>query len=260
MDGSNINSDAFSIFIDGNDVYVAGYTNGNNACYWKNGNLNVLDTNPGITIAYSIYVRSVIVFVGGETNGGAIACFWVNGKRYDFSDNRAAYSIYSDNYFNVYLAGTYDNLNNNGFFWSNGNYSFVNGLNFLRFKPNVYFKSKYLCCWPNSSGFGEYYKNGQLLYTDSTASQYNSIYVKNSDIYICGLSGALAYYWKNNSPQTLINGTDAYQIYIYIYGSDVYISGIASGPAACFWKNDNQIILSNPGTSSIAYSIFVADE
>jgi hypothetical protein len=53
------NADAFSVFVSGNDVYVAGIDysgGGNNAVYWKNGAIHSLkDENYNSGAAYSIF-------------------------------------------------------------------------------------------------------------------------------------------------------------------------------------------------------------
>jgi hypothetical protein len=73
-------SNALSIFIHGNDIYMAGYfensvSPGNNACYWKNGERVNL---PGLNaLAKSVFVTDSHVYASGVIDGQAV--YWKDG-------------------------------------------------------------------------------------------------------------------------------------------------------------------------------------
>ena len=76
-------SSAYSVTVDGNDLYVAGtmMNTGNNfdAVYWKNGSTNILtNPNPGTSAGASkVYISGNDVYVTGNSNSGAV--IWKNG-------------------------------------------------------------------------------------------------------------------------------------------------------------------------------------
>jgi len=80
---------AESVFVSGNDVYVAGFVLGNNifggdrmATYWKNGTAVQLSDETRESEAYSIFVFGDDVYVAGYENDGKKmkAVYWKNGK------------------------------------------------------------------------------------------------------------------------------------------------------------------------------------
>lgn len=88
-------SEAFSLFVDNNDVYIAGteeykYPN-YSAVYWKNGVKNTLPLSPKAvnSYAFSIDVKNNNIYaVGQEMEEGkeGYATIWVNGKSKKLSD------------------------------------------------------------------------------------------------------------------------------------------------------------------------------
>jgi len=124
-----------SIFVDGSDVYAAGYYVGvaNNyvvgiACYWKNGvkhDLVAVGSN-----ANSIVVSNGDIYVAGfyynDTMGG-VACYWKNGIKYDLAlgNGATASNAFSIKVVesNVFISGFYYNTNSIysiGCYWKNG--------------------------------------------------------------------------------------------------------------------------------------------
>ena len=84
-----------SIYVSGGNVYVAGgysYYDGSSysyrACYWKDGETEIIDLNPegcSDSSAYSIYVSGNNVYVSGSYYDGSsyIACYWKDGEKTD---------------------------------------------------------------------------------------------------------------------------------------------------------------------------------
>lgn len=90
-------TDAFSIYVAGNDVYVAGreyrYVAGDleiRAKYWKNG---IAINLPNGTQAKSIYVSGKDVYVAGDNNGKAK--YWKNGVEVSLN-NEASHSSWAN--------------------------------------------------------------------------------------------------------------------------------------------------------------------
>ncbi|HEY5465322.1 MAG TPA: hypothetical protein VIJ95_18860 [Hanamia sp.] len=155
---------ANSIFVSGNDVYVAGYVNifSDQVTYWKNGKA-IYFTNPGASYsrANSIFVSGNDVYVVGWLSGygDSHATFWKNGASTYLSSNGGEASSVFVAEDTVYIAGY---INNSGTY--------------------------------NAT----YWKNGvqTILSNGSIAS---GITISGSDIYICGKNDNNdAIYWKND--------------------------------------------------------------
>jgi hypothetical protein len=239
---------ANSIYVVGNDVYVAGYEAVGNenltvAKYWKNGVPVALTagsaTNSGI--AYSIFVVGSDVYVAGVTSnawlGKGYATYWKNGVAVALSDSNnsvgKAQSIYvKDN--DVYVAG-----------------SVRNGLGYSG--PYV----------------AKYWKNGkEFNLTDGKEwSAASFIYVSGNDVYVAGyeddsLTGySIAKYWKNGTAFPLSTTPYGSAQSIYVKGSDVYVAGSESTDGyynkAKYWKNGLSLPLEINSPFSTAVSIFV---
>ena len=78
LSNGNNEAKANSIFVSGNDVYIAGSDNG--AVYWKNNaEIRLSGSN-----ASSIYVSGNDIYVGGSdtSSNGPNAVYWKNGKKF----------------------------------------------------------------------------------------------------------------------------------------------------------------------------------
>ncbi len=101
-------SAAWSVFVDKDDVYVAGYK-GSKALLWKNGEASELSDGSKWTVARSVYVSDGDVYVAGWEKKGEknVAKLWKNGKATEQSDGKedaAAFAVFvADG--NVYVAG-----------------------------------------------------------------------------------------------------------------------------------------------------------
>jgi len=107
---------AFSVFVSGGDVYVAGIENYFRPAFWKNGSLTELaDTNLMAT-ANSIYVNGTDVYVAGSLGDSAV--YWKNQTLAQLTDVQAAeaYAITISGS-TVYAAGGEDGISQ---YWKNG--------------------------------------------------------------------------------------------------------------------------------------------
>ncbi len=248
---------AQSVFVDGNDIYVAGwegeFPNNTIATYWKNGNPIHLSDGTTSTYAKSIFVLEGDVYVTGFEDGSKImARCWKNGVLMPISSPGTIHSIAVS--------------------------SFVSG------------SDVYIVGWVfdlSSTTVAAYWKNGNLVrLTDGTSDcMAESIFVSGDDVYVAGtinfpLSRSLpteiftagtqgiATYWKNGKPITLSTSGRAQSI--FVNGNDVYVSGsvesangVAGTPLgstlvdlAIYWKNSVAVNLENEASSN-ASSIVV---
>jgi hypothetical protein len=89
-------SNALSIFVHQNDVYMAGllYLPGNLttiACYWKNGQRVDLTDGSGIAIARSVFVTDTHVYVAGMIDNQAV--YWKDGDLIPLTTPSGMFSI-----------------------------------------------------------------------------------------------------------------------------------------------------------------------
>ncbi|GHV96725.1 hypothetical protein AGMMS50293_30450 [Spirochaetia bacterium] len=113
----NTYSEAYSIFVSGSDVYVAGYETVDLiytiATYWKNGAAVHLSNSH--SNAYSIFVSGSNIYIAGTEDGKAT--YWKNGAAVRLSN----ISSYTSSIFvsgsNIYIAGTEDGK---ATYWKNG--------------------------------------------------------------------------------------------------------------------------------------------
>jgi hypothetical protein len=216
---------ARSIFVSGNDVYVAGYQDKpasvlNIATYWKNGvayPLNVAGTGGPFDVANSIFVSGNDVYAAGlerGTNGNDVAKYWKNGTPVSLTDGTKEADAQS-----VFVVGN-----------------------------DVYVAGSENKSVTNNTGIAKYWKNGVAVsLTDgSTSAGASAIFVVGNDVYVAGTvndtSGyAKAVYWKNGVQVTLSTGSgDSYGFAMAVSGNDVFVAG-KNGNAAVksgYWKND----------------------
>lgn len=255
------NAKAFSVFVYGEDVYIAGYEENEGevkiAKYWKNGisvNLTVYNNGDLSSIATSIYIENNIIYVtgykGGNYNNFPSAEYtpvlWTNGVLDYLPDGyghelskgfpATPTSLVVKNG-NVYIAGNafYDD----GIFWKNG----VSEILEREHKPNFSF------------------------------IVVNSLYLYNNDVYITGSEhwsdapiGGGARFWKNG----VVNPLPSLQPYyskarsIYVTNNNVYIAGsdrsIDGLTKAVYWKNGIETFLPQNGIESSAKAVFVNGE
>jgi len=181
---------ANAIFIDENDIYIAGgvWTNGGyTACYWKNGIYEALD-RPGNsnTRAYGIYVSGTDVYVCGELQYERGAVLWKNGTATELCATPGGTGT------GVALSGT-----------------------------NVYVSGSWVSNFVHKAC---YWKNGQQMYLPCgpTGNRATDVFIYNSDVYVSGYwtesSTYAACYWKNGIKTYLEPASvpsQAFSIFVY---------------------------------------------
>ncbi len=216
---------ARSIFVSGNDVYVAGYQDKsgsvlNIATYWKNGvaySLSITGTGGPFDVANSVFVSGDDVYAAGFeriANGNDVAKYWKNGTPVNLTDGTKDADAQS-----IFISGT-----------------------------DVYVAGSEAKSVTSSKGIAKYWKNGVAVdLTDgSTPASAAAIVVVGTDVYVAGtvddITGyAKAVYWKNGNQISLSSGSmNSYGFALAVSGSDIYVGGrngntsIVSG----YWKNN----------------------
>lgn len=215
---------ATSIFVAGEDVYLAGYEfnwDVNNGWYhyperamlWKNGVPQPITDGLHEASASSLVVVNDDVYVAGYESNGArnVAVVWRNGIAIPLGD------------------GTID---------SYATSVFVMG-------DDVYVAGYESYGAPSYTMRAILWKNGQpqQLTEGYTA---NSVLVSGSDVYVAGSGYLDAMIWKNGEAQHFATPSQAAALSIYVAGADVYVGGYeysdagenSYGPTkAMIWKN-----------------------
>lgn len=186
---------AVSLFVSGNDVYVAGWVFNEKgqtvAAYWKNGDLVLLTDGASPSIAESVFVSGGDVYVAGTTNFDAgqilpteifssgpegTATYWKNGAPVTLSTNGRARSVFV-NGTDVYVSGS------------------VYDTNIVGITP----------IGPTFEDAAVYWKNGEMtkLVDDAASDAYSISVTKNGDVYNAGTISNQAVYWINQDAQHL---------------------------------------------------------
>ena len=229
-----ITSEARSVFVSGNDVYVAGYDiiageregeRTGRARLWKNGEVQELEAGTYYEQAAGIFVSGNDVYVLGveslhpDPSARKWAYkYWKNGKAEVFAEGNSldgVKSIFvSDG--DIYVAGGYD---------------------------------KQAKLWKN--GVEENLPGGDYS---------NSVFVSGSDVYVAGTGSSAAKFWKNGKAESLTNGTkDAHAFSVFVSGEDVYIAGF-EGDEARLWKNGVVQEIADDKDARVFFSVFVSNE
>jgi len=266
-DAYNTNT-AKSVFVVGNDVYVAG---GNEyvgpSVLWKNGEPTILSTDAR---ASSVYVVGNDVYVTGIRTivNNSVPILWKNLSETVLAAGGNASSVYVTAN-DVYVAGTAKDGNgySNAAVWKNGVLTNLQG---EASEARSVFVSKNDIYIAGTTRDGDYFKaalwkNGQLfiLNKSSETSFANSVYVVGDDVYVVGEvynedGSYRAALWKNGILYLLsFSQTDekwSSANSVYVVGNDVYVAGHINQEST-LWKNGVPIILENSGGP--ANSVFV---
>lgn len=267
------NGTAASIFVLGNDVYIAGKGNKGGvkvAKYWKNDQEVQLGKGISESEANSIFVIGSDIYVSGyeyETKGDTITekvfKYWKNGQAISL-DNKRGWSNPSDGSTSMYISDNNIYILANEGYWKNGNQMELSdarssGLESIFVLNNdVYIAgSDYI----NSTDVASYWKNGiQTLLSNNTSgsSSANVVFVSDNDVYILGEeeytdNSYKIKYWKNNQEVVLYNGASYGEARaLFVLDNDVYVAASLEDDNENFiiryWKNGQEVILGQGDT------------
>jgi hypothetical protein len=276
-------SNATSVFVSGNDVYICGFEfDGKRARagYWKNGTAFFLEdgsTNPYSSYATAITVADNHIYIAGfESNTGGIdgAIYWKDGKAVNLNsgtNQSRAHSIFVlDN--DVYVSGWEANTSKFSVakYWKNGQGVVVSDAktrNAIAYAISVANNNIYTAGFTyNAAAQGVqdaamYSKNGIVtpLADGKYQSNVYSMVVSGNDVHMVGYevntttNGAAVKYWKNGSSVSIDDGFKVGIGYsVFLSGSDVYIAGYENDgriSTAKYWKNGKAILLK--GTTEV---------
>jgi hypothetical protein len=273
----------YSIYVSGNDVYVAGKVYADNpafpgdgiAIYWKNGNPVYL--TDGIS-ANSIIVSGNDVYVAGD---GAIvytcprnapcmlpvrfvAKYWKNGVPVILSDstkiNSASSIAISGS--DVYVAGFESVWSlNTAKYWKNSQPVVLSTRQSETNSIAVSGNDVYVAGWEDFKP--TYWKNGIPVKLSDETGNANSIAVSGSgDVYVAGkentATGTVVKYWKNGNPVTLSSKIPSYATSIAVSGNDIYVAGqevIGTKYCAGYWKNGIWVTLSDKADANAIFTM-----
>ena len=290
-DGTN-DAEAYSIFVKGNNTYVAG-TDSGQPVYWYNNTeirLPVKFTRMypfHNSSANSIFIKGNDTYIAG--NDSTRAVYWKNGTEiilditnakgnFDYSTANSVFISGND----IYVAGTHGA---NAVYWKNGVEVYLTNLSTdvagSADANSIYVSGGNVYIVGNSSSISQtspltnYWING----IDEAATLNNSnfeffvihsVFVSGNNIYIGGagkteippFSGAV--YWNNGNVTALLSNTNniiSTASSIYVKGNGVYLSGFDEDTNhqiyAVYWKNGTEVKLTDGTRNAFATSIFI---
>ncbi len=272
---SDSESNAASVFVLGDDVYVAGMVFNENymrvATLWKNGVPQALSDKT--TITNSVFVSNDDVYIAGIEYAGRnvpYARYWKNGTMSNI--NEGSYSnarsvFVSDG--DVYVAGDESTAidESAATLWVNGEMQTLSTVYSFAYSVFVSDGDVYVAGYEYNASVpcATIWKNGvkQILDDGTAGSSYAyGVSVSGDDVYATGYKMVdlvrKAMVWKNGTPQT-ISETESWPNAIATRGDDVYVAGYAFNAAeqsiATLWVNGTPEALSE--NVSTANSIFV---
>ena len=242
-------AEANSIFVQNNDIYVAGFE--------KNLTTSILEAK--------VWKNSVgAAITNGSSNSSAIAVSIVNndmfvlGTEFNVTTNKTEGKIWKNGVPTTLLSltnpaeGAFKHAYPQGLFINN-NDVYVGG--YESFEPNSDFRG---LVWKNGTPtrlFGFCFGVGGGCTFDYTTI--NDVFIDGNDVYAIGsspngITGHDDILWKNGIP-SLINISPSS---IFIYNHDIYIAGRV-GNAASLWKNGTVTQLTNGVKQGFATAVYV---
>jgi hypothetical protein len=278
-------TDANSVYVSANDVYVAGTTGGyhddRRAVLWKNGVMQKLSekwsdassvcvfNNIPIVAGTGVYNRSTQRYTG--------ATLWVNGEAQNIHYGNKDYSSSSANSVfvannNIYTVGNVAGYScDRAALWINGETTFLTDGTHIAWANSIFVSDNDIYIIgvekiePGKDALlgpaiHILWKNGIRQDMPEEVSL-SSIYVSNNDVYITGRYGNYAVLWKNGIEQRLTDGTRIAEAKsVFVLDNDVYVAineadedGFAE--TTKLWKNGKMKTISTNRSKTV--SMFV---
>jgi uncharacterized membrane protein len=281
-------SEAASIFVTDDAVYVAGYDVVHGAVYWKNGTKITLGNANLSSRATGIFVSGNDVYVSGytrlsPTSSDYIACYWRNGvtQILGIADNHSwTYAILVTGN-DVYVAGYQDGSGAFKGYWKNGVPVNLNTNQFNAFVSSLFLSGNDIYAagqnYANGRGKAAYWKNGTMVSLQdeiqNMSTEIFDVYVRDNMVYAVGMESDLSnsdyypVYWVNGVKKLLPKIADTYlqTNCISVSGNDIYLAGYKVGTAngqlynhkAILWKNGEPTELPHAPRLANATDIFI---
>ncbi|HSF44551.1 MAG TPA: hypothetical protein VLA58_01030 [Chitinophagaceae bacterium] len=276
--GSDFN-DPVSIFVSGEDVYVAGRGSAANhpgngvVAVWKNGVVQNWTDGSNIAYASFVFVSGPDVYVAGSeahpVTRKPVAKIWKNGVAQNLTDGSTfagANSVFLSEG-NIYVAGF--EVNSDGSYvakiWKNGvSQNLTDGSN-GGFAKSIFVADGNVYVTGYDQTAHMLWKNGVTqVYS---ASMLNSVFISGSDIYVAGHRDYdyIGYpaLWKNGVTQNLDNALNYGEANsVFVLDTNVYVAGWTldqgtSAGTAKLWINGSQRNLAPNSYTSAAAAVFV---
>lgn len=271
-----------SVFVDGNDVYIAGHMKTGEqlnppSAYWKNGEAKQLTTGECSSAANSVFVSGDNVYVAGYEyiNGDYEGRLWTNGNVQTLGNMRFVYGVFASET-DVYVVG--ESKSNQAILWKNGEYKVLgatDGSTSTALAVTVSGGKVYVVGSQSITVAGGSKRSYAALWVDDVleslwddnetvrSSMARSVAVSGNDVYVVGYETDTsigeyptmqATLWKNGTAIRLASGpyySEATSV--CVLDGDVYIGGIAkyeagSKEVATIWKNNETPIRLSDGT------------
>jgi hypothetical protein len=243
-------------------------SNGDVATYWKNGVATILgNTGPSFAYSIILEGTDVYTtgYIGASAVSYSGA-FWKNGIQTTFpSENSSLLTMALDGA-DLYTAGSMNNcvaLWKNGILFpiqgEGSSTNSISAINAIAINGSDVYLAGYLATGGDNCA-AAYWKNGIVtkLTSSTSVAVANAIAVNGTDIYVVGYvvdnnNRSVATCWKNGVATTLDSPYSQASTVIY-NGSDMYITGYDSN-GAIYWKNGVATSLAAPGGASIVSTV-----
>ena len=253
-----------TIFVNNNDIYLAGFTYNNKiqlgifgaeAFFWKNGDMVKLKT-AAAEIKSLVFKNNTLYMCGlsGFLNLFSPS-YWLNTTNYNLKDSfyGAANSIFV-NETDVFIAGDGNGIAK---LWKNGDVTNLSNTNSKAQSIFVVDSNIYIGGAENEKP--TYWKNKKRYTLSENYGEVTSIFVVDTNVFAVGKENDRATYWKNGISETLSQNKSS-AASIFVNGTDVHISGTENMngfDVAKYWKNGVGFNLTDGKRNASAKAIFV---
>lgn len=282
-DGVN-NAEATSVFVLGEDVYVAGQETDNTtsiAKYWKNGAEVALTDGTERAEVHSIFVEGQMVYVAGalrDNLGRSRAVYWKNGTPFTLSSSSGMgmATAIAAAHGNVYVAG-YEEEGTKGWkakVWENDIATQLSSTNSYADALFLDGNDVYVSGSedePNGDRIGKVWKNGHELYRLNEEYDFGltySLFVEKGEVYVAGSERSAqkiyaAKVWHNGKGRKLnpeAEDSNTFARAVAAHNGEIYVVNVLA-PKFEFegevrlWKNGQYEKLTDKGKGNAVFVV-----